>query len=463
MSQIPYLLNRSGNYHFRVAVPRALMASIGRKELVYSLRTKDKAEGRARAALLGNLAQQAFEMAYRGQIEEGLLSLQEAVHKLTQDTRPILNAPYLLSRATLPSVLPAPLKKDKGIPFSEAFEAYVAECNGERPRSLLKKRAIFNLFIEAIGDLPVKEIGKAEAREFKKLLMKLPSNLKKRYKGKPLKKIDLDAIPEHQKLNITTINDLMGYLRALFNWMIRNGHYEAVNPFLGMALRDTERAIDKRLPFSQGQLKAIFSTPIFTGCKSDKLHDRYLPGDMMIKDGFYWVPLIALYSGARLQEICQLYVSDVKQIENIWVFDFNDAGPDKRLKNSSSKRKTPIHPKLIEFGLIEHSQQQKEKGEARLFSDLVLSNDGTYSNAFSKRFNHFLVRFGIKADKTSFHSFRHTFIDVLRNAGVVRETRMMLVGHLDSRSAHDQYGSIKALALLYKAISSLEYDFWSMS
>ena len=35
------------------------------------------------------------------------------------------------------------------------------------------------------------------------------------------------------------------------------------------------------------------------------------------KPAYYWVPLLGQYTGARLNELCQLYVNDIKEIDKI--------------------------------------------------------------------------------------------------------------------------------------------------
>ena len=60
----------------------------------------------------------------------------------------------------------------------------------------------------------------------------------------------------------------------------------------------------------------------------------------------FWVPLIGLYTGMRLEEICQGYVSDIKEIDGVWCFDVNDDKPDKSVK-TEDRRLVPIHPFLV--------------------------------------------------------------------------------------------------------------------
>ncbi len=457
MNRYPYLLNRNGYYYFRMAVPSSLTACIGKSELTYSLRTKEAGEARVRCLVMLEATQTLLSE---------LLSGQEVEEKTLREHLKCYHSGYFKNKPRINLKLNTPVQNTDTVPpnrkegeslISQVYELYLSECT-DREKTILTKRAMLKLWLEIVGNTPVMAIGKADARDFKQVLMKLPSNLNKRFKGKSVKDIDLESIPADQRLSVKSVNINLGYMNAFVNWMIRNSYYESANPFSGMQLKDKERGQDKRNSFSADELKAIFTSPVYAGCKNDTQRGRYEDGTTIIKDGFYWVPLIALYSGARMQEICQLYVTDIKKMGDIWIFDFNDDGDDKQLKTVSSKRKTPIHPKLIELGLIEHLETKIKEGELRLFPDLPMGSNGTYSGVFSKRFNHFLKRFKIKSDKTSFHSFRHTFIDTLRNTDVHREVREALVGHLDKRTAHDNYGSAIGIQRLYEGIIKLNYD-----
>lgn len=454
-----HLLNRNGHYYFRYAVPLSLVPVIGKREIIHSLRTKDYAQAKARCWTMLNATQEAFQRAR--------LHDYGAVHSLSGVLTPkpmlpvIDNAPKQPTGRNLPALSLA--KEEVTDKVSKVFEQYLAEAKGEGEKGKQRKRSCLRLWIDVIGDMPAQNINKAHAREFKQMLMKLPSNADKRFKGKSVKLINLEAIPETKRLSVTSINHYLGFMRAFTNWMIQNGYYEANNPFIGLSLKDNERAIDKREPFSKQQLTAIFGSPVFMGSKSAKPRHRYIEGNEIIKDGFYWVTLIALYSGARMQEICQLYVSDIKEVDGIWCFDINEDGTDKQLKTLSSKRRVPIHPILIERGLLEHKRQQERKEEARLFPDLPRSSNGTYSGVFSKRFNKFLMSMKIKTSKTSFHSFRHNFIDELRRSGVQREVREALVGHHNQSKAHDNYGSMIEIKTLNQAILSYSTHFERIS
>jgi integrase len=58
-----------------------------------------------------------------------------------------------------------------------------------------------------------------------------------------------------------------------------------------------------------------------------------------------------LFGGARLEEVAQLAIDDIKQVDDVWCIDINAVGENKKLKNDHSERKVPIHPWLIEHGV----------------------------------------------------------------------------------------------------------------
>lgn len=81
---------------------------------------------------------------------------------------------------------------------------------------------------------------------------------------------------------------------------------------------------EQRDPYSADQLIKIIKSPLYTGHKSEGC--RHKPGTLVTRDGYFWTPLIALFSGMRLGEILQLQKPDVKQENGIWYFDVSKGG-----------------------------------------------------------------------------------------------------------------------------------------
>ena len=161
-----------------------------------------------------------------------------------------------------------------------------------------------------------------------------------------------------QPLSTTTINHYLTSLCSLFNWAQKHD-YVSANVFSGLTIKQKTKAREQRDAFDKQDLKRIFN---LRKLKSESIDKN--------KPAYYWVPLLGLYTGARLNELCQLYVNDIKEIDKIWCIDINRNTNDKKLKNASSERVIPIHPKLIELGFLNFVKEQKEEKNRKTFLTL---------------------------------------------------------------------------------------------
>ncbi|CDZ73269.1 Putative integrase [Neorhizobium galegae bv. orientalis] len=320
-------------------------------------------------------------------------------------------------------------------------------------------------FQELVGDKPLHEYKKADARKFKEAIMSLPPNFLQKEDFKKLdfvKAAEKAKTTEIERMSDRNVNKILGFVRAFWNWA--EGQYGDVpsNPFGKMNLRIRTKARDERDPFSSEQLQAIFTAPLYTGCKSGKSYIRsgsHIPSD----EGIYWVPLIGLFTGARSGEIIQLLCDDVKSEAGIRYFDIKDDGERKKtdlkqgIKTDSSMRTIPVHPMLEQLGFAAFVERQRRKGQ-RLFPDFPKAADGYYSTAYSPRFKRFLESIGVKTGKVSFHSFRHSFEDACKNSRIPLEFINALQGHSDGGMA-DRYGTgMVRVRLLKEEMDKLEYD-----
>lgn len=157
-----------------------------------------------------------------------------------------------------------------------------------------------------------------------------------------------------------------------------------------------------------------------------------------------WWCWILAYSGMRPSEAAQLARSNVRQIRKIWAFEIDDLD-DRRVKNSQSVRCLPVHPKLLERGLISFLANGSSR---RLFATFVEDDKGDVANNPSRRLKRILQALNIKGSGAA-GRFRHSFIDALRNAGLPYSIELGLVGHADDNKHHAGYGrgaSLKAMA-----------------
>lgn len=314
-------------------------------------------------------------------------------------------------------------------------------------------------FLDLVGDRPIGSYGKADGRTFKLALQKLPPNW---VKHPALRDLSFREASEKAaelglpSMSDTNINKIIGFVAAFWNWAAENYDEVTGNPFERLKIKVRGNARDERDPFSAEQLTAIFKAPIYTGCVSERHWAK--PGNLVLRDsGRYWVPLISLFSGARMGEIIQLRVEDVSRDGGVLHFSLVDEGEDQRLKTSTSRRRIPIHPTLLELGLEKLVDQRRKEGAVRLFPDLPMGEDGYYSSPFSKYFGRFLKASGAEAAKTSFHSFRHSFEDACRNVDVPFEVMNALQGHGESGMAK-RYGKGYVLQHLDKWVRQIKYE-----
>ncbi|TVM18685.1 integrase [Oceanidesulfovibrio indonesiensis] len=326
------------------------------------------------------------------------------------------------------------------------------------PKTAHEHRTWMSHFIAVIGDKPIDTYTKADARAFKAMLLKLPANW---VKYKELNGLPLDKAAEKSHrlglppMSDKNVNKLLGYVGSFWNWAADNYDDVPTTPFKGLKIKLRKKAREERDPFTLDELHAIFNAPIYTGCKSRRFWSE--PGSEILRDsGYYWVPLISLYTGARMGEIIQLYTEDIREEDGILFFDINSSGEDKRLKTTYSIRSIPIHQSLLDMGFMELVEKHRKRGDKRLFPDLPMGKDGYYSSPFSKWFSRFLREAGVKSKTNAFHSFRHCFEDACRDSDISKEIMDALQGH-GEEGMSDRYGRGYMLQKLNEAMQRLQY------
>lgn len=308
------------------------------------------------------------------------------------------------------------------------------------------------------GRRSLDQVSANDVREYKELLQSTPSNAQKKYPDLSVIEVAEAAKQAGDKLlGTTSINNYIQCVSTLYSWAAIELDYQGKNHFKGRTKRVSGKSkSDERHSFSRVQLAKLFSSPLYTGCQS--LSSCYQKGETIFKDSSrYWVPLIGLYTGMRLQEILQLYVEDVYQASGVWVLDINTNHDDQKLKTDQSKRVIPIHDDLVTAGLIEFRNRREGNKDQRLFPDASLSGDGTYSSTFSKWFGRYLKMIDIKTNKTSFHSFRHNMKDFFRAAEISDELSEHYLGRLTGKTG-EAYGSGHAVESFAKAVAKIKFS-----
>lgn len=198
-----------------------------------------------------------------------------------------------------------------------------------------------------------------------------------------------------------------------------------------------------RVPFDSHNLQKIFESEEYT--------TRGFSSSVE-----FWAPLIALFSGARQGEICQLLVSDIRREFDTWVFDINRDG-EKDLKTSTSSRLVPVHPSLVDLGFLEYVNRMKDV-DKRLFPEVARNARGEFST-YSKMFLRFRDKVGIKTSPKAmkdFHSFRHTFTTGLFDRQITEPVINAICGHSNRSNSEGGRSYLHSLSMdtMRRAVAS---------
>jgi hypothetical protein len=125
---------------------------------------------------------------------------------------------------------------------------------------------------------------------------------------------------------------------------------------------EKRRSDEERKAYSLEDLQSIVANLPRTGDRPDR----------------FWIPLIPMFSGMRLDEIYQLYMEDVQLVNDVWCFSVNDE-KDKKVKTITGKRIMPVHPTLLSCGVIKYVDSLRKTGAPRLWMDLRWRPSDGYS------------------------------------------------------------------------------------
>jgi len=390
------LVRRGATYYFRARVPKDLVYHYRRREFLISLKTTDRFS--AEHALVG----------LKARLFDDFLSLRGL-------------------SSTLPEL---PLAFPHAFPLASqgmslwTLVDYWKDQAERRPRTVMEVDTTFRRLLECNGELPVERLEKRHIVALKDWMLV-------------------------QGRSAATVKKALGLLSAVFELAVANDKLVA-NPVKGVRLAKPSINQKSRVPFDADDLKRIFSSPIFNEGV------RPVGGK---GEAAFWLPYLGLWTGARLEELGQLLVSDVRADEvgfHLSISDEPHSG--KHLKSVSSRRRVPLHPELLRIGFIDYVKRQHDAGHVRLFPTLSRSGGRQLTSGWSQWFSRYMREtVGITDRRKVFHSFRHGFKEACRLSGIPKEIHDQLTGHA-SHDVGDRYGGdLYPLPPLAEAMSHLSY------
>jgi integrase len=325
-----------------------------------------------------------------------------------------------------------------GCGLRAAYDGWLKVAPRKKSTSMEFARGI-ERFIELHGDLEVAQINRGHVRQFRDASLLVPAKRSGKLLKAPLPELVAytRAHPEVPRLKASTINKWLNCLGAVLNWARKNGiipdDIPWSDPVSGMRLPE---ARSTRQPWEPDELTALFASPIY------RAGERPIGGK---GEAAFWLPLLAIFSGARLNELAPMSVEDVRTDDLTGVCFFTvieDEEEGRSVKTESSVRAIPIHSELIPIGFLEFVQDVRNSDgqSGRLFPKLTPGPKGGFGEVFSKWFGRYKRQLGITSPNSVFHSFRHGFKDALRAAGVNEDINDALTGHSGGNPVARNYG-----------------------
>lgn len=464
------MTRRSGLYA-RYFVPVVLQPTLGSRYLVMSLLGERRDAARFTAARIGYVLSRLFEWMRKNPVADPKDLLSKAMDAARQGRQLIIDLPdgtrittdgsaadYEAAQRIMgererirveagtafeanPNRSPASASDTPDHMLSACIPKFIEYMRGQGigEKNLATTENVLRLFTALTGDKQLRAVSADDIESFLAALQVYPANAskKKQYDGlAPPAIVEKARAAGSPGLSARTREKYLDRLRVFFGAQLKRRRLD-FNPCDGFRITTkTQDAHVSREPFSPDDLATIFE------------HNTSLIPHQ------YWVPVLALYSGARLNELAQLKVDDIEEIVGIVGMHIRH-----KVKNKLSRRFVPLHPELLRLGFVDYLTEVKRYGFAQVFPGLE-NTSGEPGDVVGDWFNrtHLRNRCKIMSATKVFHSFRHTFATTAERAGVPDGRIGQLTGHSTGGTVlRDLYIHAATLPDRFKDISKVKF------
>lgn len=294
----------------------------------------------------------------------------------------------------------------------------------------------------------VEDITYQDCRDVSEYIYNVPKNWKQNFPNSELYDIVRDTSLTYEKLSKKTMKKYIVFLKSLLLFA-RKEKLDVISDFSDALdippIQDGDEINIES--YIQDELVKIFGSSLYPSRYDRKYFAKF------------WIPLIGLYTGARLNEICQLYVDDIRKENGIFYFNITRDRPDQFTKNTQSIRKVPIHSKLIELGFLDFVKAVKKSKKDRIFYNLTFQKKNHYAGSTSTAYGRYLDKIGITDRSKVFHSFRHNIETILAHKKVPQSMINAMCGWKNKSIPELNYLDKYPLSLLQKEMESLQYPY----
>jgi len=280
---------------------------------------------------------------------------------------------------------------------------------------------------KALGALPIDQLTRQHGDSFRTWLLQQPISSK-------------------------TARDRFTWVKTLLGYAHRELELIPKQPWQGMEIQVSKT--QARRPWEDSELQQLFRQPLFTTYAIP-------PEKKSGRDAAYWVPLIALYSGARIGELAQLRTEDITTVGGVPLLRITNSGDGQRVKTEASNRSIPIHSELVRLGLLEYVQAIKDAGHDRLWPMLKADADRP-GLILSNWFGQYRRSIGLTEKYPDFHSFRHLVRTRMSRAKIPDKVQDTITGHETQGSIGTKVYQSVSLEDRIEAIEALSYPLLSL-
>lgn len=309
--------------------------------------------------------------------------------------------------------------------LSEVAQAYIKHYGKlDKPEMLKKVKAVMPLLLDVVGNKPIGSLTQSDLLAFFDTVQSLPPRWKDVCRQQRIRPRELAErrIGEMSKgtfdgTYMAAMAPFLKYCRG--RWQDKGWPMTLTVEGIQYLGRRRDATFGQR-HFELDELKRLFQGPEMAAFAKDAADAHK-----------FWLPHVGLFTGARINELCQLNPQhDIQKEEKsgFWFFDITheSAGHqdvEKSVKTKSSKRRVPVHPQLVELGFLRYVEHVKKLGHTLLFPGFPPSV-GRAAPKAGEWFGELLRDIGLRdetpgARLVGMHAFRSTLLNQAAELGVV--------------------------------------------
>lgn len=342
--------------------------------------------------------------------------------------------------------------RSQGMRLLPLFDKYAEDKrlnDGDTPgvrKTIDGYRSVVEQFLELCSDVPLDKITRETVRDYRALLVRLPSQGEgiRALSAKDLiAKADKEDLP---RISAPTVRNKLRALSAVLSYAVRMGQLGENPVIAGGVGKAAARAATvqkarsrRRNDYTREEIETIFSSPIYTS--------GWTPDRADFGEAWYWLPLLMYYTGARREELAQLAARDVKfsggnqLIPYIGILETGDDDDGRGVKTLGSRRVIPLHGDLVNRGFLKYAKSVPQDGQ--LFPRLKQNPQGFYGANIGKRWASYLRDVvQLTSEARPSHGFRHTFKTVCREVGIPEDVHDAITGHVGTAKVARDYGEM---------------------